>query len=308
MKALISAAVAAAALFVSCAGTPAPQAAPQPSPAGPVAGPAPAAPTPTQAPAAPAAAPVKKEPRVVTVRIPLETKAMVWFADGSLDESIVSERDPDGRLLGQNKVTASGSLVERTEYSYRDGKLAVRTIKDGEGKTVTVKSFSYDAQGRLVTEALDDGAGKRLSSFEYVYDSAGRRTSWIVKDAKGTPVAETVYGYQDGKLRKAELRDGTGKKTGSSAYEYDSGGYLAKQNFYDALGSLIRVETTAWEKGKPLVEERKSAGGQVQQRTTNEYGADGELLKKTVEDILGKSKIIWTYEYAFREERRTVEE
>ena len=74
------------------------------------------------------------------------------------------------------------------------------------------------------------------------------------------------------------------------------------------MGSLIRVETTVWKDGRIAKEERATAGGLVQQRVSYEYGTDGQIVRKTIEDILGKSKQIIEYEYTFREDTKTVEE
>jgi hypothetical protein len=299
MMKLIAAAIAAV-IISACASAPADKTAPTSQPESKAAAAAPEKEAAVQAPA-------KKEPKVVVVRIPLETKASIWFADGSLDETVVSDRDASGLLVAQSRATASGTVVERTEFAYRENKLISKTVKDGEGKLVSRRTYAYAPSGVLIGESSEDGAGKRLSNFEYAYDGAGHRTAWIVKDAGGTVLAETSYAYKDGKIQKAELKDSAGRKTGSSTYEYDGEGRLSKQTFYDAGGSVLRIETTAWKNGKISVEERKTAGGVVQQRSSYEYGNDGELLKKVVEDIVGKSKLTTTYEYAFKEERKTIE-
>jgi hypothetical protein len=39
-------------------------------------------------------------------------------------------------------------------------------------------------------------------------------------------------------------------------------------------------------------------------RTTNEYGRNGELTKKTIENFQGDSKQFIQYEYVFRAARR----
>lgn len=297
MNKLIIAAV--TTLFVAaCASAPAPKGEPAPQ-----AAPAPA----KEVTPAPASTPMKKEPKVVVVRIPLETKASIWFSDGSLDETVVSERGDSGILLAQSRMTASGSPVERTEYAYGENKLISKTVKDGDGKLLTRRTYTYTPAGAIASERVEDGSGKPLSNFEYTYDAEGHRVKWTVKDATGTVLAETIYTYKDGKVQSAELRDGVGRKTGSSTSEYDANGRLVKQTFYDAGGSVLRLETTAWKDGKIVTEERKTAGGTVQQRSSYEYGPDGELLKKVVEDLVGKSKLMTTYEYAFKEERKTID-
>jgi len=287
----------AVAFMISCAGSPNVETNPVPN----------SVETPAKAPEQQVAPTPKKEPKVITVRIPVETKASQFFADGSLDEYTLSEYSPADELLATTRFSASGATVERTEFTNKEGKLASKLVKDGEGKVLSRRMYAYNNMGLLITEALEDGAGKSVSSFEYAYDASGHRSSWIVKDSKGVPIAETVYSYKDGKIRSAELRDGSGKKTGSSAYEYGADGRLSIQRFFDASGSTLRIESTQWKDGKILLEERATAGGFVQQRNTFMYGKDGELLKKTMEDIVGKSKQVYEFEYRFREESRTIE-
>ncbi len=303
MKRLAIVAIAVA-LFAGCAGAPASKA-PEAAPAAD----APAAVATAAEPAAvPEAAPAKKEPRYVTVRIPSETKSSTFFADGSLDEYRVSEYGADGRLALQARFTASGAPVDRVEFAYEGGRLASKTTFDAEGKPMSKRSFFYDAEGRVLAERLSDAAGKPLSAFEYAYDPAGHRVSWLVKDAKDSVVASTSYAFKDGRIRSAELKDAAGRKTGSSVYEYDADGRLSKLVIYDSKGQVMRLETTAWDGGRIVKEERTTAGGAVLQRTSYQYGKDGETTRKLVEDLAGKTSLSTTYEYSFKEETRAVEE
>lgn len=273
---------------------------------------APAASAVSSAPVSPApspAEPAKKQSRVITVKVPVEKKSLIKFADGSLDEYTLSDYDSANvLLLAQTRYSASGALLERTDFSYTEGKVATKTVKDGDGKVTSQRFYSYNPQGLLIKEFAQDGAGKPISTFEYAYDSKGDRTSWIVKDSKGVEVAETVYTYKDGRIQGAELRDGTGKKTGSGLYEYTADGKIRAQKYYNALDSLIRIESTYWDGDRIQREERATAGGQVQQRIDYTYGSSGELTQRVTEDFVGKSKKIIQYEYVFRDEQRTVEE
>jgi len=307
---------AALALLASCASAPKTGGAPAEPVASAPAAEKSAAPTPAPAPvaekpAAPAAeppAPVKKEPIVVVVKIPVEKKSSLRFGDGSLDEYALSEWDEtQTKLLAQSRFTASGTLVEKITYSFAADAVSVKLATDGEGKVVSRRDFAYDSLRRLAKDTLSDAAGKVVSSSEYAYNASGARVSWAMRDAKNVVIAETVYAYKDGRLDKSELRDGTGKKTGSSVYEYAPSGSLIRVRTFNAGDSLVRIELSQWEGDRLIREERTSAGGQVQQRISYEYGAQGEMVRKTIEDILGKSKQIIEYEYSFREERRTVE-
>jgi len=301
-------------LIVSCASVPVEKPPTEPAPpttseTKPAAEPVPAPASETTPKEEPVAAvePLKKEPQIITVRIPMERKSSTWFADGSLDEYTLSERDATGALISQARYTASGSMVEKIEFTYATGRLVTKTQKDAEGKPVSKRSYQYGPAGDLIMETLDDGMGKRLSSFTYDYE-AGFKVKWTVKDSRDSTVAETVYDYKDGKIRKAEMRDGAGRKTGSSAYEYTADGRLEAQKFHKADGSLIRVEASIWKDGSVVSEERRTAGGAVQQKVTYEYGLDGEVTKKITEDLAGKSKLTTTFEYTVREEQRTIQD
>jgi len=281
-------------ILASCAGNPAPAATGVPA---------------ENAPAAATAAPVQKMTRVITVKVPMEVKSQTKFADGTLDEVTNSEYDPSGVLLiGQIRLSASGTLLEDVQYAYQGSLPSTKTTRDAEGKQLSVRTYTYDGAGLLSGETLKDGAGKLVSASLYSYDGAGKRVSWIIKDAKGVQVAETVYTIKNGRAMGAELRDGTGKKNGSSVYSYDAAGNIVDQKYYNAQGTLQRIEASVWENGKLVREERQTAGGQVQYKTDYVYGPDGELQRKTIVDVPGNATKIIEYAYTFREERRTVEE
>jgi hypothetical protein len=289
--------IAAGLILASCAGNPEPAATSAPAAAA------------TEAAATEAAAPVQKTTRVITVTVPMEVESRTRFADGTLDEVTNSEYDPSGLLLiGQTRLSASGTLLEDVQYAYQGSLLVTKTSRDAEGKLLSVRTFTYDGVGRLSGESLKDGAGKPVSASLYAYDAAGKRVAWIIKDAKGVQVAETLYTVKDGRVMGAELRDGTGKKNGHSVYAYDAAGNIVSQKYYNALGSLQRIEASVWENGKPVREERQTAGGQVQYRTDYVYGPEGELQRKTTVDVPGNATKIVEYAYTFRDERRTVEE
>ena len=250
----------------------------------------------------------KASKKTIEVQIPVETKSVVKFADGTVDEYTVSVWDSSLMFLqSQTRYSASGAVLEKTEFSYENGRLAGKTIKDREDKVSARRSYAYTPAGLLSMENVFDGNGKQVSGYEYVYDAQNNKVAWIVKDANNSKVAETRYIYKNGKVQSAELFDATSKKNGASVYEYDAEGNLAVVSFYNGLGSLLRKELSYWDQGLLLKEERTSAGGQVLQRTSYEYGTNKEIRRKTIEDLQGKSKQTIEYEYAIRKETRIVE-
>ncbi|MCX7655262.1 MAG: hypothetical protein N2Z76_01920 [Treponemataceae bacterium] len=255
---------------------------------------------------------VKKEekgtvPTTVTITVPLEKKVVTRFANGSVDEYLVSEYDEKLQYLrSQKKFSASGSLLEQTEYTYNGNRLVSKTIKDGEGKVLSIRNYGYDAKGQVIQEILLDGNGKQLSAFEYGYDAAGNKIRWKILDGNNSLVAETVYTYDGTVLRNAELRDGTGKKTGASFYEYTSEGKLKSITYSNAVGTVIRIERFTYADNQLVKEERTTAGGQILQIVNYDYGAYGEILKKTVDDRQARSQQTFEYEYVYRQDQKVV--
>ncbi|HOJ98034.1 MAG TPA: hypothetical protein PLW34_00550 [Termitinemataceae bacterium] len=246
-------------------------------------------------------------PKTVTVTVPLEKKVITRFANGSVDEYSVSEYDEKLQFLrNQKKFSASGSLLEQAEYAYNGNRLVSKTIKDGEGKILSVRNYGYDAKGQVVQEILLDGNGKQLSAFEYGYDGAGNKIRWKILDGNNSLVAETLYIYDGSVLRNAELRDGTGKKTGASFYEYTPEGALKSITYYNAGGAVTRIERFTYMNNQLVKEERTTAGGQILQIVSYEYGSHGEVLKKTVDDRQARSQQIFEYEYVYRQDQKVV--
>jgi hypothetical protein len=251
---------------------------------------------------------VSSKVKTVEIQVPKEIKAITKFSDGSVDEYTITTWDNAWKnIQNQRRYAASGAIVETTDFVYENNLLVGKTIKDREEKIISRRSYMYTPSGILSSEVVYDANGKQVSAFEYVYDAQNNKILWIVKDANNSKVAETKYIYKNGKVQSAELYDATGKKNGSSSYEYDAEGHLYQVSYFNGLGTLLRKELSYWDKGVLVKEERTNAGGQVLQRISYEYGPHKELVKKIIEDLQGKSKQTVVYEYAIRTETRIAE-
>jgi hypothetical protein len=241
-------------------------------------------------------------------QIPVETKASVLFADGSLDEYVTSDYDPAyTTLLHQNRYSASGTLLEQVEYTYQAdrGWLTAKITRDAENNLKTRIVYEYDNRGRMVRETLLGKSEKPVSSYEYGYDDKGNRVSRIVNSGSGVKLAETMYAFNNaGLVVTSETKDGSGKKINFSENQYDTGGNLTSQKVYNANGELATVINAAWKDGLEVTNEQAGADGTVQIRITSEYGPRHELVRKKLENIQDKSTRILQYEYAFKPGRR----
>jgi hypothetical protein len=236
----------------------------------------------------------------------VETKESILFADGTLDEYIVMEYDPSfTSLVSQSRYSASGALLETVEFTYQSGRLTAKLTRDAENRSKAGVAYQYNDQGRLWRETLTNEAGTAVSSYEYGYDAGGNCISRIVTNGAGVKLAETRYTFNAaGLMTASETLDGSGRKINSAENRYDSQGNLAGQNIYNAGGKLISTINAVWTGGREVKNEQLGADGTVQVRVSNEYGPDGNLVRKTVENLQGKSTQVFEYEYAPRPDRR----
>ncbi|MDR2134110.1 MAG: hypothetical protein LBP27_03300 [Treponema sp.] len=238
-----------------------------------------------------------------TRQIPLETKSMVLFADGSLDEYTTTDYDSSFNITGQSRYSASGALLEQIEYIYQDekGRLSARITRDAENRIKNRIVYEYDDQGHLLRETLLNKAGEAVSSSEYAYDGSGNCIARTVNSGTGAKLAGTIYTYNsDGTLASSETRNGAGQKISSTLNGYDARGNLINQKIMGMDGQVTTLIDAVWQDGHEIENEQKGPDGSIQLRVTNEYGAEGELLKKTVENVRDESIQIVRYEYAFK--------
>jgi hypothetical protein len=257
-----------------------------------------------------------------TRREAFKTKEQVFFANGSagsytpgaLDEYTAYEWDSAfSNLLRETRCSASGAVLEKIEYAY-DGKnlkkktsLVTDVIQDPRNpsrvqeqeQVRTQVEYEYD-QGLLRKETMKNKDGGVISVYEYSYDSQGNRTGRVWKNARGLTVAETAYTYSGGKLMSSETKNAGGSRINSAEYQYNAQGNLVKQESRDANGKTTSVLASVWQNGLEVQDEFLGADNAVQQRETNTYGADGELIQKIIENAQGKSAQIIKYEYAFK--------
>jgi hypothetical protein len=240
-------------------------------------------------------------------QIPVEKRAVVKFADGTVDEFTLSEYDPsDITLLGQNRFSASGGLMDQIEFTYDEVKKVITTklTKDEENRLKSRIVYINDEDtGRLLKESVVNKASKVVSSNEYTYNEAGNVASRAILNGNNVRLAETVYTYEGNLVVASKTQDGSGKPISSSVSDYDRDGNLVQQVLYNAAGNITRKISTVWQNGMEMEITQTTADGRPQLKITNEYGAAGELLKKTVENYQGNSVQIMEFEYEFRPAR-----
>jgi hypothetical protein len=249
-------------------------------------------------------APPAEGGRFVPGQIPVEKRAVVKFADGTIDEFTISEYDPsDITLLGQNRFSASGGLMDQIEYTYNEEKnvLTNKMTKDDENRIKSRIVYVHDdATDRLMRETVVNKAGKAVSTNEYTYNPTGFVASRAILNGNNVKLAETFYTYNGNLVVSSKTQAGDGRPISSSTNEYDREGNLVNQVLYNAVGSITRKISTVWQNGQELETTQTSADGKPQLKITNEYGNAGELLRRKVENYQGESTQVIEFEYEFR--------
>jgi len=238
----------------------------------------------------------------------LEIKHSIFFADGTLDEYTTSQWDSGyTHVDSQARYSASGAMLEQVEFAYNEDKgyITTKLTKDVESRLRNRVVYQYNPQGRLFRESLVDNKGKVISTYEYTYDSRGNRISRIIKNRAGDRLAETTYTFDtQGRMLTSQTNDFSGTGISSTEYQYDGQGNLIKQVVRDSGGRATSTINAVWQDGNEVRNEMLGPDGSIQMRVTNEYGGNGELTKKTIENRQGGSTQIMQYEYTFRPVRR----
>lgn len=255
----------------------------------------------------PRSSPRAQRPAQAAKGIPVETRAIVKFPDGSVDEYTMNQYDSSQtKLLGQFRYSASGALMEQVRYTYKDNTdlLTTKITTDSENKYKSRVVYEYDDRNLLLKETLVNAQGRQVSSFENQYDGDGNRIIRIINNAAGAKLAETRYTVQNGLVISSETKDAQGKIASTARNQYDSGGHLVNQRVMKANGSLAAVVNITWEGDLEVRNEQLDANNRVQFRVFNEYGPNGELIKRTTENFqTGNDRPpmqVQEFEYTFR--------
>ena len=247
--------------------------------------------------------------------VPLEKKQSVFFGDdNTLDEYTLSNWSKDlPRIDNTKRYSASETMLEQVEFKYYmqtntrgdyKDELSTKIYRDVEERMQNRITYKYTSEGYLKSETLQNGKGILLSNLEYTYDRNGNRISRVISGRGGAKQAETVYTFDtQGKMLTSQTNDVGGNPVSTTRYSYDRDGKLVGQQVLDNEGKVTSVTTAVWREGREI-SETKGPDGIVQMRITNEYGVNGELVKKTIENFQGESKQITVYEYELRSIRR----
>jgi len=237
-------------------------------------------------------------------QIPLAVKSSVLFADGTLDEYAECEYDESlTKLLRQRRYSASDTLLEQVDYTYPPDQNVVtgKITRNAENQIRTQVEYQYNDNGDLLSETIKNKDGREVASYVYSYDGSRNRTKRVFNNGAGNKMAETAYSYDGkGNVTATEIFSGTGQKINSTQSQYDNAGQLISQKIFSADGQLAISVTITWDGKNEIKSEQFDPDGELQLRVTNEYGTDGELLKKTIEDLRDSTTQILTYEYIFK--------
>lgn len=196
---------------------------------------------------------VAGNPARVTVR-PDDTSAAVeeWFFD------------TDGRLV-RKEIQQPGSFALTTRYRYADDGQLVEWFQHGiDERRLWGYRLEYDAPGRLI-RVITEGPGGQIEYIEeysyrngllhesVLYNAAGmpmwRRkieqtsdaVAWRLLQPNGILFSQGHREYDNGRLRREEVRDSGGAVIERIEYRYDGQGRLLLREMYDAVRLVERT-------------------------------------------------------------------
>ena len=191
------------------------------------------------------------------------------------DGQVLYTYDADGRRVSMSDLTGTSQYATNEEGE-------ITGVRQGDGSLI---QYEYDAYGNISKMIYPDG-----STVSYTYDELDRLTS--VTDVKGQ---KTTYSYNPaGDLTEVDRGDGT-----KSFLTYDKAHRLTKLRHMDKQDKLISSYGYEYDDGGYIAKETIKQDGETLVHTYT-YDTLGQVENMTVSDGAGKelSKLSYTYDLA----------
>ncbi len=191
------------------------------------------------------------------------------------DGQVLYTYDADGRRVSMSDLTGTSQYATNEEGE-------ITGVRQGDGSLI---QYEYDAYGNISKMIYPDG-----STVSYTYDELDRLTS--VTDVKGQ---KTSYSYNPaGDLTEVDRGDGT-----KSFLTYDKAHRLTELRHMDKQDKLISSYGYEYDDGGYIAKETIKQDGETLVHTYT-YDTLGQVENMTVSDGVGKelSKLSYTYDLA----------
>ena len=191
------------------------------------------------------------------------------------DGQVLYTYDADGRRVSMSDLTGTSQYATNEEGE-------ITGVRQGDGSLI---QYEYDAYGNISKMIYPDG-----STVSYTYDELDRLTS--VTDVKGQ---KTSYSYNTaGDLTEVDRGDGT-----KSFLTYDKAHRLTELRHMDKQDKLISSYGYEYDDGGYIAKETIKQDGETLVHTYT-YDTLGQVENMTVSDASGKelSKLSYTYDLA----------
>ena len=191
------------------------------------------------------------------------------------DGQVLYTYDADGRRVSMSDLTGTSQYATNEEGE-------ITGVRQGDGSLI---QYEYDAYGNISKMIYPDG-----STVSYTYDELDRLTS--VTDVKGQ---KTTYSYNTaGDLTEVNRGDGT-----KSFLTYDKAHRLTELRHMDKQDKLISSYGYEYDDGGYIAKETIKQDGETLVHTYT-YDTLGQVENMTVSDGAGKelSKLSYTYDLA----------
>ncbi len=214
------------------------------------------------------------------------------YREGTLETEVVT--GDDGQPVSE-QIYSGGVLTEHRAYTYEDGRLLRRTVRDAAGELLYRETYGYWRDGALRALVKEEQSSVRT---EYRYSDGRLEEEWISRPDSSErfrfdPAGRLVVRerFVDDELVEQEVRRYWGASADSLIREVViSEGESEIRRGYDERGRMIS--------------ERVEEDGILQRELTREF--DGDLLAAEVEDGGGGIRR-WDYSYGEDEKLLRIE-
>ncbi|HUB68501.1 MAG TPA: RHS repeat-associated core domain-containing protein [Candidatus Methylacidiphilales bacterium] len=236
-----------------------------------------------------------------------------------LTQSIAS-RDTRGRILDENTVSATNTLISEAMTWRNDGRLSNYQLTGGyTGGAETARNYGYDARGQLITEPFDlytstnaaglvtgtqTAAGAQTATNYFDQSTLDTNNSYGAAGTQGGLGVRTSQLVSASSRNSVQTQDTFKRPTLDAAYASNiTNGVNPWALTYDAAGNVSNRtitsgsnQTLTWDAGNRLVQVAQSNTGTNDFVWTTTYDGFGRRVQTVVQPSAGSATTL-TYYY-----------
>ncbi|GEM_PF-5679352 len=208
----------------------------------------------------------------------LEIKRVVRAADRKIIVTIITRRDPSGKISRITTSDRDGRQLSRITFSYSSQDVLVeKKFYDGNDRLIAINQWSYNKQGRLMRFFKSKAGENPFQQIFYSYDASGREKEIRTLGAGNQLVNRKTKHYSESnRLIEEIVFDAEQRIKVRMVPQYDENDRKISVHWYDKARHLQKKELFTYN-GRILIE-KTEIDLFKQSKTVRRFDEQGHLL------------------------------